>query len=219
MLGAIAAGVEEGEMDEARASAYLTESHRWLIREQLAGALSIRERALLAKQITTWTAREVTDAGWRSETLGVLLWSLSALDEMPPSDVPFERLPGLVPLLAPTADFRQAARLRPAEDIRRAREVAELWHWRARTRQLQERDAAVAGVDLDAVTRQAAATAHADGSIPEPIEGDFPAYGKAYRALDADEYAALTSSAVERHYALNWLSGYAADWDGVPTDT
>jgi hypothetical protein len=73
--------------------------------------------------------------------------------------------------------------------------------------------------DLDAITQKAAETAYAEGSIAQPIDGDFPAYGKSYRALDAGEYAAVTSRAVERQYALNWLCGYASDWDSVPTDT
>ena len=181
MLGVIASGVDEGTMDAGQAGEYLKESHRWLIREQLTAALSIQERALLAKALTDWTERDALGASWRSEALGVLLWALSALDEMPPYDERFERLPAFVPLLAPTADFRRTANLRSAEDIGRGRDLAERWHARARTRQLGE--------------------------------GDDPQVERV--ALDAD----LTASIVERHYALNWLCGYASDWDSVPTDT
>jgi len=181
MLGVIASGVDEGTMDAGQAGEYLKESHRWLIREQLTAALSIQERALLAKAVTDWTERDALGASWRSEALGVLLWALSALDEMPPYDERFERLPAFVPLLAPTADFRRTANLRSAEDIGRARDLAERWHGRARTRQLGE------------------------GDDPQVERVD----------LDAD----VTAAAVERHYALNWLCGYASDWDSVPTDT
>jgi hypothetical protein len=220
MLGAIAAGVAEGTMDDGQAAQYLTESHRWLRRETLADALSTRERALIAKPLADWDEQESRDAGWRSESAGVLLWALSLSDDMPPYDVRFERLPAIVPLLGPTAGFRRTANLRSPEAIGRARDLAELWHWRARTRQLQDDgEPQSTGGDLDTIARQAAALSHAEGGIPEPIDGDFPAYGKAYRALGADEYAAVTSSSVERHHALNWLCGYAADWDSVPTDT
>jgi hypothetical protein len=180
MLGAIASGVDEGTMDAGQAGEYLKESHRWLIREQLTAALSIQERALLAKAVTDWTERDALSASWRSEALGVLLWALSALDEMPPYDERFERLPSFVPLLAPTADFRRTANLRSADDIGRARDLAERWHGRARTRQLGE----------------------GDDSRVERVD------------LDAD----VTAAAVERHYALNWLCGYASDWDSVPTE-
>ena len=181
MLGAIASGVDEGTMDAGQAGEYLKESHRWLIREQLTAALSIRERALLAKAVTDWTERDALSASWRSEALGVLLWALGAFDEIPPYDERFERLPALVPLLAPTADFRRTANLRSAEDIGRARDLAERWHGQARARQLGD--------------------------------GDDPQVERV--ALDAD----VTAAAVERHYALNWLCGYASDWDSVPTDT
>jgi hypothetical protein len=218
MLGAIAAGVEEGAMDEGAAAKYLTESHRWLIREKLAHALSSRERALLAKPLSEWTQGEVVEASWRSESMGVLLWAIGALEELPPYDTRFERLPSFVPLLAPTSDFRGAASLRSPEVIGQARGTAELWHWRARTRELRESDEPQAA-DLDAIARRAATLALAEGSRHEPIEGDFPAHGKPFRALDADECSAVTSTAAERHHALNWLAGRGSDWDNVPTDT
>jgi hypothetical protein len=220
MLGAIAAGVEDGTMDDAPAAQYLVESHRWLIRENLANALSGDERGLIAKSLSEWTPRELADASSRNESMGVLLWALSAVAELPPYDVPFERLPASVPLLAATAGFRSAARLRSPEVLEGARGVAELWHWRVRTRQRQEAgDPQAEGHDLDAITREAAATAFAKGSIPPPIDDDFPVRGKPFRALDDGEFAGVTSTAVERFYALNWLAGRAADWDEVPTDT
>ncbi len=218
MLGAIVDGVAEGTMDDARAAAYVTESHRWLRRENLADALSTNERHLIAKSLADWSKRESIAAGWRSETAGTLLWALSAYEEMPPYDGRFESLPSLVPLLAPTSGFRTTASLRSPEAIGGARDLAELWHWRARTRQLRESGRG-GDNDLDAIARQAAALSHAEGGIPTPIDGDFPFDGKAYRDLDADEYALASSIALERHYALNWLCGYAEDWDRTPTDT
>lgn len=185
MLGAIAAAVAEGTMDDEAAAKYLTESHRWLIRENLSSALSAGERARLAKPVPEWTQAEVIEANWQNEAMGVLLWAIAALEELPPYDARFERLPSSVPLLASTSDFRGAARLRPPEAIGEARRVAELWHWRARTSHL--------------------------------LDGDDPR--ARVRALDADEYSAVASSAVERHRALNWLAGRAADWDSVPTAT
>jgi len=78
MLGAIVAGLAEGAMDDARAGEYVAESHRWLRREQLADALTIGERHLIAKSLADWSERESVAAGWRSESAGVLLWALSA---------------------------------------------------------------------------------------------------------------------------------------------
>jgi hypothetical protein len=130
MLATIATALEEGEMDGERAGKYVTESHRWLRREQLADALSVRERALISKPLAGWTERERSDAGWRSESVGVLLWALSSFDDMPAYDTRFETLPPLVPLLAPTDEFRATASLRSPDVLAGAREAAELAHRR-----------------------------------------------------------------------------------------
>jgi hypothetical protein len=51
------------------------------------------------------------------------------------------------------------------------------------------------------------------------IKGDYPAFGKSYAKLTEDEWQSCRSIATERLYGLNWLCGYAADWDRVPTGT
>ena len=42
-----------------------------------------------------------------------------------------------------------------------------------------------------------------------------------YRDLTDEEWSSIRSIAFERHFALNWLCGYAPDnrWDETPTDT
>ena len=126
MLAAIATALEDGEMDSEHAGKYVTESHRWLRREQLADALSVRERALISKPLADWTERERNASGWRSESVGVLLWALSSIDDMPAYDTRFETLPPLVPLLAPTGDFRATASLRAPDVLGQARETAQV---------------------------------------------------------------------------------------------
>jgi hypothetical protein len=126
MLGAVATAVAERAMDDAAAERYLVEARRWLIREGVSGALSDGEKAMLAKPLDEWTAEELETATLRDEAVGVLLWAVTAIEELPQGDVPFERLPADVPLLAATAGFRAAARLRPFEDIEAANAVTEL---------------------------------------------------------------------------------------------
>jgi hypothetical protein len=123
MLGAVVAGVEDGTIDEAKAAEYAAESHRWLRRENLADALTNLERQLIAKPLADWSERDTIDAGWRSESAGVLLWALAVFDDIPPSDTRFESLPARVPLLAPIAGFRADAHLRSHEVIRSARDL------------------------------------------------------------------------------------------------
>ncbi len=77
------------------------------------------------------------------------------------------------------------------------------------------------GRSIDEIIRLASAKAAEDGVIPPSIDNDFPALGKAYRDLSAQEFSNATSIAMERHRALNWLCGYAANnrWSETPTDT
>ena len=106
----------------------------------------------------------------------------------------------------------------------KARDVAELWHWRSRTRQLQEsgRDVELPNdLTLADVIRMAAENAAAARLFEKAMEGDFPALGLSYAHLTGDQWAEVTSIAMERHKALNWLCGYAPGnkWEQTPTET
>ncbi|HEY7538131.1 MAG TPA: hypothetical protein VH721_09075 [Gaiellaceae bacterium] len=157
---------------------------------------------------------DVSEAIWAGEGLGTLLWALQRA-QLPPYDRPFRH----EALLAASLD---GAALRPAAEIDQAREVARLWHWRARTAALQRR----ADVDLpsqwlsfDQLVGATAMRAHERGLLPSPVRGDFPAFGTGYRALTAGQRAEAHQIAWQRHRALNWLCGLGRGWDAVPTDT
>lgn len=190
--------------------------------------LSPREAKFSVTTLETVTDSEQINASWRVESLRIMLWALGVENTLPPHDEPQDH--DLIKTW-PDGDFiafRNKAQLRDRAEIERARDVAELWHWRSRTRQLSEEGftpPAIPGSEtmptLDGIVRKAAASAHERGDIPAPVDGDFPFAGKAYRDLDAREYALAASLALERHYALNWLCGSAPGnkWDETPTDT
>ncbi len=140
---------------------------------------------------------------------------------MPPFDTPL-RDPSVLRLVEKGLD---AVGLRPAGEIQRMREIAQSWHWRSRTRELQEsggKPPAESGfADFDSVVRLSIKRYEADGTIPRAVEEDFPAKGKAYRDLTGMEFCEVRSVAMERHHALNWLCGYGRDnrWDETPTST
>jgi hypothetical protein len=69
------------------------------------------------------------------------------------------------------------------------------------------------------IARRAAKFAFEQGDVPEPIDGDFPVFGKAYKDVTSGELSELTSIARERERAFNWLVGYEWNWDEVPVDT
>jgi hypothetical protein len=156
----------------------------------------------------------VIDAVWRGEALGTLLWGLQ-LVELPPYDRPFAS--------ADVAEVDPAdGELRDREEIELERESARLWHWRARTAELQAAGALELPPRYATFDQLIAATAmrgHEQGLLPEPMRGDFRAFGKVYRHLSPEQQSAAHSIALERHHALNWLAGAGSAWDDVPLDT
>ena len=156
----------------------------------------------------------VIDAVWRGEALGTLLWALQ-LVELPAYDHPFD--PEVVAML----DLDGGA-LRDAEDIELECESARLWHWRARTTELQatgKLELPARYATFDQLIAATAMRGYEQGVLPSPMRGDFHAYGKVYRHLTPAQHAEAHSIAVERHHALNWLCGAGSDWDAVPLDT
>ena len=156
----------------------------------------------------------VVDAVWRGEALGTLLWALQ-LTELPSYDHPFSarELVAIDP---------GKGSLRDDEEIELECESARLWHWRARTGELQ----AVGGIELpprfasfDQLIAATAMRGYEQGLLPAPMRGDFRAYGKVYRHLSPPQRSEAHSIAVERHHALNWLTGEGKTWDDVPLDT
>jgi hypothetical protein len=172
-----------------------------------------------AKQITE---RQRINVSWRAESIACFAWAFGLIESLPAYDtqVDPENAVKAIPL---EASARADLVLRPRREIELARDLAELWHWRSRTRELagSSFEKRAEFEKYDAIVRQAAQRAATDGVTPAPIDGDFPAFQRAYRDLSAEEWAFVQSIAMERHFALNWLCGYASgnEWDETPTDT
>jgi hypothetical protein len=159
---------------------------------------------------------------WRTESIACLLWALGYISELLPYD---EQASAELSNKLPTdpAELKKAM-LRPLDTIQKKRDVAELWHWRSRTRKLQETGfnfQLSAGMTIEELLEKTSIKAATNRDIPTPIGKDFPAFGKAYGALTVEEYSQATSIAIERHLALNWLCGHAPDnrWADTPTET
>jgi hypothetical protein len=156
----------------------------------------------------------VVDAVWRGEALGTLLWALQ-LEELPSYDRAFD------PHELASAGL-DGAELRDEEEIGLEQESARLWHWRARTRELQARadvEPPPRYASFDQLVAATAMRGYEQGLLPPPMRGDFRAYGKVYRHLSPEQQAEAHSIALERHHALNWLVGEGSSWDDVPLDT
>jgi len=185
---------------------------------------SPNERRIFESAVGEMTTRQIVDTSWRAETLCCLVWALGLTDKLPHFDKTTDS-ESIVSLIQ-TGDltrFCHYARLRAAHEIEAAREVAELWHWRSRTRQLQENGYQPPPNQpaLDSIVCSVAKRMVNDRILPPAIDGDFPAFGRAYRDLSESEWSTTRSITLERHFALNWLCGYAPgnNWDETPTNT
>ena len=220
--GATASDLRDDPSVREEAEAFDAELRAWLSEQNLTADLERSERVFFEKPLDGLDEQDVINASWRTESVGVLLWALSVLDDLPPYDDEFDGIPDIAPVLLPVDEVLGEVELRDPGEIERARDIAELWHWRSRTTQLIAEQAAGERrieQDLDAIVRESARRASAAGDIPAAIDEDFPAFGKPYRDLPPDEYARVTSIAMERHLALNWLCGLGPSWDETPTDT
>jgi hypothetical protein len=166
----------------------------------------------------------IIDMSWLTEPIICLLWALGYIGELLSYDQQADdELTNKLPAERVEILLKKAA-LRPHESIEKQRDLAELWHWRSRTRQLQESGEKFTfpgDMTIEKVLRMSSAQAALDGLVSTPIGDDFPAFGKAYRDLTAEEYSKATSIAIERHRAFNWLCGLAPNnrWTETPTDT
>jgi hypothetical protein len=195
------------------------EINSWLKKE----SLSRRERELLGRPLGGWSAQETADGQGRREALWVLAWALGRIKPMPRFDQPSDakELLDAVEFMVPAAGLVNRAKLPPESEITGARNVAELWLWRARTYRFHtnpQKYPPPSGMSYNDLIRQVADMAEEKGLF-RAIDHDFPVGGQAYSKLSEDEVSELHSIASERLYALNWVCGYSENWDAVPTLT
>ncbi|MBE0599429.1 MAG: DUF4272 domain-containing protein [Desulfuromonadales bacterium] len=192
--------------------------------------LTPAEREYAQQTPATLTPEQQINASWRMEAAQVLLWALTLIPTLPAwgdlaNNSRLQAVPSDDPL-----PFIQKAVLRPEAEIDRGRQIAELWHWRSRTRELMARGEplrpdvrmkAAGLLSYDDIVRFSASKSFERGEIPAPLGGDFPVCGKAYRELTQEEWEDVRSISFERHFAFNWLAGRAPrnQWDRTPTAT
>jgi hypothetical protein len=194
---------------------------RWLDTEKITPHLTPMESKLLEQPLGTWSTRALMHTSWRSETLGMLLWSLRLVDMIPTHDIPFESDEVLAPLDIPnpTIDLVWCAELRPTQQLFRMRDTAELWDWRSQASVLKRLGIRPAdGVNYKDVIRVTAEQAHADGILPTPIEGDFPAFHKSFASLTDDEFDLIKTISQERYNVMSWITECSAEWQSLPVD-
>lgn len=193
----------------------------WLRSEGLETAVVPSERRVLEAGVGRLEPEVAGAASWRSEGMVALGWALGLVEAMPTYEGAADPAALLAVVPAPweaTASLRSGACLRREEEIAAERERAELWHWRAETADLLADATGSEREELMAVIRDVTREAVAAGLIAALAGDDFVARGHPYRDLHPAALEELGAVAAERHRALNWLCGFGATWDDVPTD-
>lgn len=192
---------------------------------QLWEDMTLSEQQFLSSIPPNIVHQQHINAMWNQESVAVLMWSLGVIEKLPPYDTQTERE---TMKLIPDADldyFVSSAQLRPDDELEKRRAEAELWHWRARNRQLIDEKRTLpensSFASFDQIVQDVAEKAFEQGDIFQVLEKDFVAMGKPYRDLEVDQWHEIFSIAIERHRAFNWVCGYANEnkWDETPTDT
>jgi hypothetical protein len=113
----------------AQAERARVETDRWLTQESLSDALTEAERLLFGATSGSWPADAINDAMWRKESLGVLLWALQHVAEMPSAATEFEpsELDDAITRYGSVSSFRGNGSLRPAGQIEDAWLEADAW--------------------------------------------------------------------------------------------
>lgn len=209
----------ENDADEANEERFDLAS--WLQAEGLWSHATTYEQRLFAADVAQLGASEVDNASWLSESLIVLAWSLNLIDAIGAYSEAGDPRAGFVALPVPwdkTRSSIQQATIRPLTVLARERERAELWHWRAAVAIELDQTPKSRRPELLAVVAEVASEAHTASLLSRPRDGDFPVGDDPYRDLEREALDEVTSVAAERYRTLNWICGFGATWDDVPTD-
>jgi hypothetical protein len=187
----------------------------WLSSLGVANELEPAESALLSTPLGQLSSKAVIDAGWQSEGMVVLAWSLhyaqlpSFHRQCEPSDVANEM--GFLEERQNTPF--QAPRLRAASEIEEWADIYLSLHWRLRQFSMHPGP-------MDFVTYVANCTW---GPLRldhlEIIDRDLAVDGVRIDKLEYPRFRQSLSISQERHQAFNWLLGFEPIYSQVTTDT
>ena len=111
---------------------YLKSSHLWKY-------MTDDEREFIEVDLLQMNFQAHKNATWRVESAVVLMWALRMINEFPAFDA--QTNPEILKKIQDEflLKFTGSEELLPTYVLERQRGVAELWHWRSRTRELVER--------------------------------------------------------------------------------
>ena len=181
---------------------------KWASSQKIDAYLSAEEYELLHKPVGRWDNDTILRMSWQVEPLGMLLWALGYVEQVPEFVSMFDTELVMKPLDlgTPIVDFIWCAQLRPMEQLVRTMECAELWVWRGRARELEQLGIRPSNGssfrDIVATrTRQATETGHLSASLCD----DFAVFDTPYSDLDRSTFMYVRAIAQKRYQTLTWL--------------
>lgn len=105
----------------------------WARLGALQSEMSPWEQAFARTTSLDMSDQDQINASWRVEAFQVVLWALKLIPELPPYDMKADHALMKSHARGEPQEFLRTASLRDSAEIDRARNVAELWHWRSRT--------------------------------------------------------------------------------------
>lgn len=195
----------------------------WLKDEGVEPHLSPDEAQLLTTLLGKLTKDVVFGMSWRLQSLVVLFWAVGKLATMPTytRSTTADEVQDQFPIMKPVRPFVIASRLRTELELQRERHRAEFWNWRARTELLRRQGLPLPRGDSFEVAVARALKAALREKLITPTDlrdDDLACGGVPYRDLPDAAFSDVMSTALERHYAMNWVCR-DPDWDHVSTDT
>jgi hypothetical protein len=176
--------------------------------------LEPHETRILETPLGAAPPRDIVNASWRSEGLAVLAWALGAA-ELPPHDtfVETRAVADAIGFLAPAPRVLAEPKMRSREELEWMLGRLLGLHWRMRDFGLHAH-----AVDFKKFARENWFGGFDPAGIP--FAGDDLAIdGVAIVEADSQSVRRTSSIALERHLAINWLSGFDVTYSEVDTST
>ena len=214
LLAIAGRGLLDMNLAAGREPAYdINDLRAWLSSLDIAEEVEPREQRIIETPAQQLAQQDLIDSIWTLEGLAVIAWALGLLD-LPP----YDRLVETDELLTALAfldysrsrDIITKAALRPVDDLERFNRQIFAYHWRMVDYRVNRTTIDFARVQFG----------------PEPLDvswalvnGDLALQGVEIVEAEPELFARMSSVAMERHKASNWLCGHARVYSETPIDT
>jgi len=211
-----ALGVLDDAMSDQEAREFRAEIWDWLKNADLVDEVEPHERDLFNDEIEK-TQQQWLNAWWRIEGLGVLAWALQLHEPLRYDElvVPAEltKAVGFQEQKEDVDKMVRAASLRTSEELSGEREHLLALHWRLRDFSLRPTTMDFVGFSKDCWFGSFDVTRF------DLVDGDLALTKESLVEVDDETLSLCSSLAMERHHAINWLTGWHPTYSMVETPT